>query len=100
VPFGPFCPVGPANDVSVDDHETDSPSAPQHDAFVVTEDEFDEVSARVRERDHWADPARRLPGRINHGHGGRGVCRGDPGGPLLEVLTRPSGDPGGGGARR
>ena len=65
----------------------------QHYAFLVSEDEFDQIFGRILERglDHWADPGRSRPGQINHNDGGRGVYFPDPSGHLLEILTRPYG---------
>ena len=47
----------------------------QHYAFLISEDEFDAVLARIHEKGlvHWADPVRRRRGEINHNDGGRGV---------------------------
>ena len=66
--------------------------APQHYAFLFSEDEFDEIFGRIRERrlDYWADP-RRSAGEINHNDGGRGVYFEDPDGHFLEIITRPYG---------
>ncbi|BAD56819.1 VOC family protein [Nocardia farcinica] len=63
----------------------------QHYAFLVDDALFDRAYRRLRERgiEHWADPHRRQPGEINHGHGGRGVYFLDPAGHGLEILTRP-----------
>jgi hypothetical protein len=68
--------------------------SPQHYAFLVAEDEFDEIYGRIRERgmDHWADPGHREPGRINTHDGGRGVYFDDPSGHVLEIITRPYGE--------
>jgi catechol 2,3-dioxygenase-like lactoylglutathione lyase family enzyme len=65
----------------------------QHYAFLVSEDEFDEIFGRILERglDHWADPGRHQPGQINRNDGGRGVYFPDPSGHLLEIITRPYG---------
>ena len=65
-------------------------SVTQHYAFLVGEEEFDAILARIQERglDHWADPGRAQPG-INTLHGGRGVYFEDPYGNLLEAITRP-----------
>ncbi len=81
------------NDVSLDYYETDEPVAGQHYAFLVREDEFDGILARVRSRvsEIWADPARTRPGEINRFYGGRGVYFHDPDEHLLEVITRPYG---------
>lgn len=66
---------------------------PQHYAFLVTEDEFDEIFGRIQAwgLDYYADPAGRLQGEINHHDGGRGVYWPDPSGNRLEIITRPYG---------
>jgi hypothetical protein len=81
------------NGVSLDYHETDGEIAPQHYAFLVSEDDFDAIFGRIVERgmDHWADPGHREPGRINRNDGGRGVYFSDPDGHSLEIITRPYG---------
>jgi catechol 2,3-dioxygenase-like lactoylglutathione lyase family enzyme len=91
--WGPFQIVEPANGVSLDFHETDEPITPQHYAFLVSEDEFEEIFARIIERglDYWADPFKRHAGQINRNDGGRGVYWDDPDGHSLEILTRPYG---------
>ena len=91
--FGPFLVVEMDNGVSLDFYETDGEIASQHYAFLITEAEFDEIFARIRERDmnYWADPGRSRPGKINHSDGGRGVYFEDPSGHLLEIITRPYG---------
>jgi len=90
-PFGPFFVVDLANGVSMDYHECAGPIASQHYAFLITEDEFDTIFARIRaqELDFWADPACRALGKINYSDGGRGVYFNDPDGHLLEIITRP-----------
>ena len=90
VPFGPMLIVKLENGVSLDFYENDEVSL-QHYAFLVGEDDFDRIFARVRERGlpHWADPARQRPGDIYHLDGGRGVYFDDPDGHLLEILTQP-----------
>lgn len=89
-----FLVVELGNGVSLDDYETDEPISGQHYAFLVREEEFDEILARVRARvpEIWADPARSRPGEINRFYGGRGVYFHDPDEHLLEVITRPYGD--------
>jgi catechol 2,3-dioxygenase-like lactoylglutathione lyase family enzyme len=93
VPFGPFLVVQVDNDVSLDFADDDSPVHPQHYAFLVDEDRFDEIFGRIRERGltYWADPFRRHPGEINTNDGGRGVYWEDPSGHFLEIITRPYG---------
>jgi catechol 2,3-dioxygenase-like lactoylglutathione lyase family enzyme len=91
--FGPFVVVRTSNGVSLDFIGTDDETylVPNHYAFLVTEDEFDEIFGRIRARglDHWADPGRTRPGEINHHDGGRGVYWPDPDDHLLEIITRP-----------
>ena len=91
--FGPFQVVELSNGVSLDFYETQDEIVSQHYAFLITEAEFDEIFARIRERglDYWADPGRSRPGEINHNDGGRGVYFKDPNGHLLEIITRPYG---------
>jgi len=91
--FGPFLIVEPANGVSLDFHEVDGEVQSQHYAFLISEEEFDEVFGRITARglDYWADPAKSRPGEINHHDGGRGVYWEDPDGHFLEVITRPYG---------
>lgn len=99
-PFGHFMvvSVGAPNPVSLD--YVDVPEGesihPQHYAFLVSEDEFDTIYGRIRDRGmaHWADPRGTRPGEINHNDGGRGVYFRDPGGHYLEILTRPYGSGG------
>ncbi|MDP9130008.1 MAG: hypothetical protein M3N35_06440, partial [Candidatus Binatota bacterium] len=68
----------------------------QHYAFLVSEAEFDEIFARIRDRRlaYWADPGRNESGQINTWDGGRGVYFNDPNGHLLEIITRPYGSGG------
>ena len=94
--FGPFLVVALGNGVSLDFHETDGEIASQHYAFLVGEDEFDQIFGRLRERglEYWADPGQRRAGKINTNDGGRGVYFEDPDGHLLEAITRPYGSAG------
>jgi catechol 2,3-dioxygenase-like lactoylglutathione lyase family enzyme len=92
--LGPFCVVELNNGVSLDFMDAgDDPIAAQHYAFLVGDEDFDEIFARLEERDvpYWADPAQRMPGEINARDKGRGVYFEDPDGHLLEILTRPYG---------
>jgi catechol 2,3-dioxygenase-like lactoylglutathione lyase family enzyme len=90
--FGPFFVVTTSNDVSLDFSRSDA-ITPQHYAFLLSEEEFDEVFGRITSLglDHWADPGKRQPGAINHNDGGRGVYFEDPDGHILEIITRPYG---------
>jgi catechol 2,3-dioxygenase-like lactoylglutathione lyase family enzyme len=92
-PFARFLVVELDNAVSLDFAETDGAIAPQHYAFLVPDDDFDDVFDRMKERvgAYWADPGRQRAGEINGRDGGRGFYFEDPDGHLLEVLTRPYG---------
>jgi catechol 2,3-dioxygenase-like lactoylglutathione lyase family enzyme len=93
--YGPFLVVQVDNDVSLDfaDVGADGTVHPQHYAFLVGEDEFDEIFARIRNRGltYWADPFQRQPNEINTNDGGRGLYWHDPNGHVLEIITRPYG---------
>jgi catechol 2,3-dioxygenase-like lactoylglutathione lyase family enzyme len=91
--FHPFLVVQLANGVSLDFHEIEGEVSAQHYAFLVSEDEFDQVFGRIKERglDYWADPAQQRHGAINHHDNGRGLYFQDPDGHLLEIITRPYG---------
>jgi catechol 2,3-dioxygenase-like lactoylglutathione lyase family enzyme len=93
--FGPFAVVELQNGVSLDFMDVEGEITTQHYAFLISEEEFDAVSARLRERGipTWADPGRRTPG-FNTNDGGRGLYFESPEGHLLEVLTRPYGSGG------
>ena len=93
VRFGPFLVVEVDNGVSLDFHDTDEDVAPQHYAFLIDEDDFDAIFARIRERglDYWADPGRTQRGEINRNDGGRGLYFLDPDRHVLEIITRPYG---------
>ena len=90
VPFGPFLCVETDNGVSLDYDDRWGP-VPGHYAFLVSEDEFDVIFARVTARGlrYWADPAHVEEGVINDN--GRGFYFEDPSGHNMEVLTRPYG---------
>jgi catechol 2,3-dioxygenase-like lactoylglutathione lyase family enzyme len=87
-PFGPFLCLETANGVSLDYMDRGGDVAPSHYAFLVSEEEFDAIFARVTARGlrFWADPGHTLEGVIN-GHG-RGFYFDDPSGHNMEVLTR------------
>jgi catechol 2,3-dioxygenase-like lactoylglutathione lyase family enzyme len=96
VTLGPFAVVRAGEVTTLDFVAVDDPVAAQHYAFLVTEAEFDEIFARIRERDlpYFADPHERTPGVINTWDGGRGLYFEDPNGHLLEIITRPYGSGG------
>ncbi len=91
--FGHFMTVTLAGGVALDYADADGSVRPQHYAFLVGEDDFDGILARIQSAglDYWADPARSRPGQINHNDGGRGVYFTDPDGHFLEAITRPYG---------
>lgn len=91
--WGPFHVVELDNNVSLDYYESAGSICAQHYAFLITEEEFDAVLARVRARNLtcWADPGRKLANRINNNDGGRGFYFDDPNGHLMEVITHPYG---------
>lgn len=94
--WGPFAPVEIPNGVTLDYIDTADAITPQHYAFLVSEDDFDTIFARVQEAGltYWADPFHRRPGEINRNDGGRGTYFDDPDGHNLEILTRPYGSGG------
>lgn len=95
VPFGRFLAVMLEYGASLD--YANAPDGeeirPQHYAFLVSEDDFDEIYGKIQSRglQHWADPGGQRPGEINTRDGGRGVYFPDPAGHHLEILTRPYG---------
>jgi catechol 2,3-dioxygenase-like lactoylglutathione lyase family enzyme len=91
--YGPFRVVSLDNDVSLDVVQSDAPVPRQHYAFLVGEDEFDQIRRRIEERGltYWADPFHQEPGRINTNDGGRGLYWSDPNGHNLEIITVPYG---------
>ncbi|MER6530308.1 VOC family protein [Streptomyces sp. NPDC001508] len=94
--FGPFTPVEIPNGVTLDFMETTDTIARQHYAFLVSEEDFDAIFARIEDAGltFWADPAHHRPGQINTNDGGRGTYFEDPNGHNLEILTRPYGSGG------
>jgi catechol 2,3-dioxygenase-like lactoylglutathione lyase family enzyme len=91
--FGPFRVVQVSNGVSLDVMQAAGPVHSQHYAFLVTEEEFDQIWDRIKERSlkFWADPFHSDEGRINTNDGGRGLYWLDPNGHNLEIITRPYG---------
>ena len=67
----------------------------QHYAFLVDDQEFDASFARIKSAGvaYFADHDKSGPGKINHHWGGRGVYFEDPNGHLLELITKPYGNP-------
>ena len=94
--WGPFHMVTTENGANLDYMDAAGEITPQHYAFLVSENEFDEILARIRERKlaYWADPGQTRQGEINRHDGGRGLYFEDPNGHLLEIITRPYGSGG------
>ncbi len=92
-PTGMFLPVTTANGVTLDFAAVDIDIPVQHYAFLVSEEEFDAVLARLVDAGVpiQADPHGQHPRRINRNDGGRGVYVRDPAGHGLEAITRPYG---------
>jgi catechol 2,3-dioxygenase-like lactoylglutathione lyase family enzyme len=91
-PFGPFLPVDLGNGVTLDYYEKrDEPIQGQHYAFLVPDERFDGMIARLDALGvtYHADPSHTEPGRINRLFGGRGAYFDDPGGHNTEIMTRP-----------
>ena len=49
-PFGPMLVVPLSNDVCIDFYDNDGEISSQHYAFLISEEEFDQIFARVHER--------------------------------------------------
>ncbi|MEV0375014.1 VOC family protein [Streptomyces sp. NPDC050636] len=91
-PFGPFLPVDLGNGVTLDYYEkSDEPIQSQHYAFLVPDEQFDGMIARLEAVGvtYYADPHHTEPGQINRLFGGRGAYFDDPDGHNLEIMTRP-----------
>jgi hypothetical protein len=91
IEFGQMLVVQLENGVSLDFFESTGAIASQHYAFLMSEDEFDRVYARIRDRglQYWADPVKQRADKTRLHNGGRGVYFDDPDGHFLEVMTRP-----------
>jgi catechol 2,3-dioxygenase-like lactoylglutathione lyase family enzyme len=96
VSFGPFAVLKVSDDTTLDFIDTEGEVAPLHYAFLVSEEEFDQIFDRIRDRHlpYWSDPYRSDPSSINHWDDGRGVYFPDPNDHLLEIITRPYGSAG------
>ena len=91
VPFGPMLIVTLGNQVSLDFYESEDKIAQQHYAFLVPDDDFDRVFARIEERGirYLGGSCQAAPMELYAHNGGRGLYFDDPDGHLLEVMTRP-----------
>ena len=86
---GPFLALDLSNDVSLYVAGWDRAVTPQHYAFLLDEEDFDGVLARLEAagREWWADPEGTVAHQVNHDDGGRGCYFRDPDGHWLEVMT-------------
>jgi catechol 2,3-dioxygenase-like lactoylglutathione lyase family enzyme len=91
--FGPFAVVQLANGVSLDFADDHGDVVARHYAFLVSEEEFDQILGRIKDRqiEFWADPDAQRAGEINHNDGGRGAYWREPNGHFLEIITVPYG---------
>lgn len=96
VKLGPFAVLKVSADTTLDFLDATGDFDRQHYAFLVTETEFDEIFARVKDRGqpYWADPGHDEPNQLNAWDDGRGVYFDDPDGHSLEIITRPYGSAG------
>jgi extradiol dioxygenase family protein len=91
--WGPFVPVQ-VGGVTLDyATQPNGDITTQHYAFLVSEQEFDEIWGRIRERaiTFWPEPFMVHENEINHHDGGRGLYFLDPSGHGMEIITRPYG---------
>ena len=92
VSLPPFVEVKLPNGVNLDFLQTQPEESihAQHYAFLVTEQEFDEVFGRIVERGlpYWGDPHKQRPMEVSTDHGRQAYFE-DPSGHLLEILTVP-----------
>ncbi len=81
------------NGVSLDFADDHGEVRSQHYAFLVSEEEFDEIFGRIQERQipYFAEPDASGEGQVNTRDGGRGCYFHDPAGHWLEIITRPYG---------
>src|SRR3712207_5830497 len=88
--YGPFAVLQFDNGTTLDFIEDRGEITAQHYAFLVGDDDFDAIFARLKEEDRqwWADPHKRRPGEINHEDGGRGLYWEGPDGHWLEIIVR------------
>jgi catechol 2,3-dioxygenase-like lactoylglutathione lyase family enzyme len=89
--FGPFMVATLDDGASLDFDQVEGDVPFEHYAFLIDEDDFDAIFARVREHglQYWADPGKKRAAEIYRHNGGRGFYFDSPDGHLLEVLTQP-----------
>ncbi len=87
---GHFVQVRVNGDLALD-YDNREQFEPHHYAFVVNDQEFDDISGRLKREEvkYGSGPGSPEDGRINTRRGGRGFYFPDLDGHLLEVMTRP-----------
>jgi catechol 2,3-dioxygenase-like lactoylglutathione lyase family enzyme len=87
---GPFAPVQVNDSLTLDFDDADT-FEPHHLAFLVRDDEFGAIFARLQAASvlYGSDPESGYKRRINRNYGGRSVYFPDPNGHSYELLTRP-----------
>ncbi len=89
-PLGHFAPINIEGQGLTLDFDNRKDFERHHYAFKVSETEFDDIFARVKDEGlaYGSGPMKPDDMEINHWNGGRGVYFRDPNGHLLELLTR------------
>jgi catechol 2,3-dioxygenase-like lactoylglutathione lyase family enzyme len=89
-PVGHFAQVRVNGDLAFD-YDNQDRFESHHYAFVVNDQEFDEIFGRLESEGvkYGSGPGSPTDGDINHRRGGRGVYFADPDGHLLEIMTVP-----------
>ena len=89
-PVGPFAQVHVNPDLAFDWGNRDTFES-HHYAFLVSDQEFDEIFGRLKSESvrYGSEPDAPANGEINTRRGGRGLYFADPDGHLLEIMTTP-----------
>jgi catechol 2,3-dioxygenase-like lactoylglutathione lyase family enzyme len=87
---GHFAPVSINGDTTLDWDDSDNFEG-HHYAFVVTDEQFDAIQARLVAESvaYGSGPRTPTDGQINTRRGGRGLYFPDPDGHLMEIMTVP-----------
>jgi len=89
-PAGHFAQVHVNSDLAFDWDNRDTFDS-HHYAFLVSDQEFDEIFGRLKSEGvrYGSQPGAPTNGAINNRRGGRGLYFADPDGHLLEIMTTP-----------
>ena len=89
-PVGHFAQVRVNEELALDWDDRDGFDS-HHYAFVVSDQEFDEIFGRLKTEQvaYGSGPGSSRDGEINRRRGGRGLYFADPDGHLLEIMTVP-----------